>query len=128
MYARCVEQGPEVRRIEGISINDQVPEARQRACGVGEVAGGLDARGYDSRRTSQRSARGTTEGCLRRRERRYLGQKLSAEGLTFQGEQTSLGIGEAKTLGPGPGPEHAVLGAQILDCFALPTTDPAGDK
>ncbi len=42
LYARALEQGPEVRRIEGISIHDQVPEARQRARrGVGEVAGDL---------------------------------------------------------------------------------------
>jgi hypothetical protein len=48
---------------------------------------------------------------LRRRERRHLGQKLSAEGLSLLGEQPSLGIGETKTLGPAPGTQHAVLGA-----------------
>ncbi len=42
LHARGFEQAPEVRRIEGISIDDQVPEARQRARhGVGEVAGDL---------------------------------------------------------------------------------------
>ncbi len=42
LYARGLQQGPEVRRIEGIAIDDEVPEARQRArCGVGEVAGDL---------------------------------------------------------------------------------------
>jgi hypothetical protein len=45
--------------------------------------------------------------------------------LSLLGEQPSLGIGEAKTLGPEPGPQHAVLGAQVLDRFALPATDPA---
>jgi hypothetical protein len=65
---------------------------------------------------------------LRRRERRHLGQKLSAEGLSFLGEQPSLGIGEAKTLGPEAGLEHAVLGAQLLYRFALSATDPAGDQ
>ncbi len=65
---------------------------------------------------------------LRRRQRRHLGQMLSAERLSFLGEQPSLGIGEAKTLGPEPGPEHAVLGAQVLDRFALPATDPASDQ
>jgi hypothetical protein len=33
---------------------------------------------------------------------------------------------EAKTIVPEPGAQHAVLGAQVLDRFALPTTDPAG--
>jgi hypothetical protein len=42
LYARDLKQAPEVRRIEGVSINDQVPEARQRTpCGVGEVASDL---------------------------------------------------------------------------------------
>lgn len=65
---------------------------------------------------------------LRRRKRRHLGQQPSAEGLSFLGEQPSLGIGKAKTLGPEPGPQHAVLGAQVRDRFALPPTDPAGDQ
>jgi hypothetical protein len=39
LYARGLQQGPEVRRIEGIAIDDEVPEARQRTRrGVGEVA------------------------------------------------------------------------------------------
>src|ERR1019366_1526061 len=42
--------------------------------------------------------------------------------------QPERGIGEAKTLGPEPGAQHAVLGAQVLDRFALPATDPAGDQ
>jgi hypothetical protein len=63
---------------------------------------------------------------LRRRERRHLGQKLSAERLSFVGEQPSLGIGEPKTLGLEPGPQHTILGAQVLDRLALPATDPAG--
>jgi hypothetical protein len=42
LHARGPQQGPEVRRIERIAIDDEVPEARQRArCGVGEVAGDL---------------------------------------------------------------------------------------
>src|SRR5580698_726130 len=42
LYARALQQSPEVRRIERIAIDDQVPEARQRARrGVGEVAGEL---------------------------------------------------------------------------------------
>jgi hypothetical protein len=65
---------------------------------------------------------------LRRRERRHLGQKLSAERLSPLGQQPSLGIGEAKTLVPEPGAQHAVLGAQVGDRFALPATDPAGDQ
>ena len=65
---------------------------------------------------------------LRRRERCHLGQKLSAEGLSVLHEQPSLGIGEAKTPWPEPGAQHAVLGAQVLDRFALPATDPAGDQ
>jgi hypothetical protein len=65
---------------------------------------------------------------LRRRKRRHLPQKLSAEGLSLLGAQPSLGIGEAKTLGPEPGAQHAVLGAQVLDRLALPATDPAGDQ
>jgi hypothetical protein len=40
---------------------------------------------------------------LRCRERRHLGQKLTAEGLSFLAEQPSLGVGEAKTHGPEPG-------------------------
>jgi hypothetical protein len=41
-HARDFQQGAEVRRIEGIPIDDQVTEARQRAGrGVGEVAGDL---------------------------------------------------------------------------------------
>ena len=39
---------------------------------------------------------------LGRRERCHLGQKLSAEGFSLPGEQLSLGIDEAKTLGPEP--------------------------
>jgi hypothetical protein len=41
-YARGLQQGPEVRRIERIPIDDEVPETRQRTrrC-VCEVAGGL---------------------------------------------------------------------------------------
>jgi hypothetical protein len=54
--------------------------------------------------------------------------KLSAERLSPLGEQPSLGIGEAKTLGLEPGAQHAVLGAQVLDRFALPAADPAGDQ
>jgi hypothetical protein len=65
---------------------------------------------------------------LRRRERRHVGQKLSAEGLSLLGEQPSLGVDEAKTLGPESGPQHAVLSAQVLDRFALPATDPVGDQ
>ena len=91
--------------------------------------------------TRARSAAGTTavvprsdllavppKDGLRRRERRHLGQKLSAEGLSLLGEQPALSVAEAKTLGPEPGPQHAVLGAQVLDRFALPATDPAGDQ
>ncbi len=251
VYARGLQQGPEMRRIEGVAVDDDVSEARQRAgCGVGEVAGGLrhpspvgragDAgdvntsglevddeqhevahepsacehlhaeevrrgdgtpvrleKGLPRHRPSpersgldavlgedaldgrpseveaevlERAAKprvaprrilarhrqqlldlvasggwaarpgaGTTpvvlpsdllavpsEDGLRRRERCHLSQKLSAEGLSVQGEQPSLGIGEAKALGPDPGPEHAVLGAQVLDRFALSATDPAG--
>jgi hypothetical protein len=48
---------------------------------------------------------------LRRRERRHLGQKLSVEGLSLLSEHPSLAIAEAKTLGPEPGTQHAVLGA-----------------
>jgi hypothetical protein len=41
-YARDLEKAPEVRRIEGIAIDDEVPEARQRTRrGVSEVAGDL---------------------------------------------------------------------------------------
>jgi hypothetical protein len=29
---------------------------------------------------------------------------------------------------PKPGAQHAVLGAQVLDRFALAATDPAGDQ
>jgi hypothetical protein len=65
---------------------------------------------------------------LRRRERRHLGQKGSAERLPFLREQPSLGVEEAKTLGPEPGPQHAVLGAQVLDRFVLPATDPVADQ
>jgi hypothetical protein len=65
---------------------------------------------------------------LRRRERCHLCQKLSAEGLSLLREQPSLAIAEAKTLLPEPGPQHAVLGAQVLDGFALPATDPAGEQ
>ena len=68
------------------------------------------------------------EDGLWRRERRHLGQKASAEGPALLGEQPSLGIGEAKTLLPEPGPQHAVLGAQVVDRLALPATDPAGDQ
>jgi hypothetical protein len=88
-----------------------------------------------------RTAAGTTAVVLRsdllavppkdglwRRERRHLGQQLSAEGLSLLGEQPALGIGEAKTLVPEPAAQHAVLGAQVLDRFALPATDPAGDQ
>ena len=57
---------------------------------------------------------------LRRRKRRDLGQKLSAKWLCLPGEQSSLGIGEAKTLGPEPNAQDAVLGAQVLDRFTLP--------
>jgi hypothetical protein len=56
-----------------------------------------------------------------------VGQKLSAEGLSLLGEQPALSVAEAKPLRPEPGPQHAVLGAQVLDRFALPATDPAGD-
>ncbi len=39
LHARDLEKAPEVRRVEGIAIDDQMPDARQRACrGVGEVA------------------------------------------------------------------------------------------
>src|SRR5580704_10612997 len=65
---------------------------------------------------------------LRRRERRHLGQQLSAEGLALLGEQPSLSVAEAETLGPEPGAQHAVLGPQVLDRLALPATDPAGDQ
>jgi hypothetical protein len=65
---------------------------------------------------------------LRCRERCHLGQKPSAERLPPLREQPSLGIREAKTLGPEPGPQHAVLGAQVLDRFALAATDPASDQ
>jgi hypothetical protein len=42
LHARGLQESPEVRRIEGIAIDDEVPDARQRARrGVGEVAGGL---------------------------------------------------------------------------------------
>ena len=44
---------------------------------------------------------------LRCRERRHLGQQLSAEGLSLLGEQPSLGVDEAKTLRSEPGPQHA---------------------
>ena len=254
MYARALQQGPELRRIERIPIDDEVAEARQRARrGVGEVAGDLrhpsavgragdagdvnasglevddeqDEVAYEAPRVStstlKKSVAATAPQCalrkvfqgvvlprsgagsmpcsvsedalagrpseveaqvleytakprvaprwilarhrqqlldlvtsggwtagtaadttpivlrsdllavppkdgLRRRERRHLGQKLSAEGLSLLGEQPSLGIGEAKTLGPEPGPQHAVLGAQVLDRFALPATNPAGDQ
>jgi hypothetical protein len=67
---------------------------------------------------------------LRRRERRATPSRPEAfgEGLSFLGEQPSLGMGEAKTLGPEAGPGHAILGAQVLDRFALSATDPAGDQ
>ncbi|HTB73199.1 MAG TPA: hypothetical protein VK762_08135, partial [Polyangiaceae bacterium] len=42
LYARGLKQGPEVRRIERIPIDDEVPETRKRTrCCVGEVAGDL---------------------------------------------------------------------------------------
>src|ERR1019366_5449828 len=42
LYARGLQQGPKARCVERIPIDDQVPEARQRARrGVGEVAGDL---------------------------------------------------------------------------------------
>src|SRR5580700_7900556 len=42
LHARGSQEVPEVRRVERITIDDQVPEARQRARrGVGEVAGDL---------------------------------------------------------------------------------------
>ena len=53
---------------------------------------------------------------------------LGHYGLALLGEQPSLGIGEAKPLLPEPGPQHAVLGAQVLDRFALTATDPACDQ
>jgi len=65
---------------------------------------------------------------LRRCERRHISQQLASERLSLLGEQPSLGIGEAKTFGPEPGTQHAVLGAQVLDRVALPATDPAGDQ
>ncbi len=41
-YARALQQGPEVRGVEGIAIDDEVPESHQRARrGVGKVAGDL---------------------------------------------------------------------------------------
>jgi hypothetical protein len=55
-------------------------------------------------------------------------RKLPAERPSLLGQQPPLGIGEAQTLGPEPGAQHAVLGAQVLDRFALPATDPAGDQ
>jgi hypothetical protein len=39
-----------------------------------------------------------------------------------------LPVGEPKTLVPQSGAQHAVLGAQVLDGFALPATDPARDQ
>ena len=88
-----------------------------------------------------RTAAGTTSVVLRRdllavppkdglrcRERRHIGQQPAAERLSLLGQQPSLGIGEAKTPGSEPSTQDAVLGAQVLDRFALPATDPAGDQ
>jgi hypothetical protein len=63
---------------------------------------------------------------LRCRERRHIGQQPAAERLSLLGQQPSLGIDEAKPLRPQPRTQHAVLGAQVRDSFALPATDPAG--
>src|ERR1700723_2160086 len=42
VHPRRLQGGPEVRGVEGIAIDDEVPEARQRTGrGVGEVAGDL---------------------------------------------------------------------------------------
>jgi hypothetical protein len=49
-------------------------------------------------------------------------------GFPFWASNRRSASAKAKTLGPEPGAQHAVLGAQVLDRFALPATDPAGDQ
>jgi hypothetical protein len=65
---------------------------------------------------------------LRRRERRDLGEPLSAEWSSLLGEQPSLGMGEPEALVAEPGAKHAVLGAQVLDGLGFLATKPAGDQ
>ena len=65
---------------------------------------------------------------LGRRERCHQRQSLSTERFSLLRKQPSLRVGQSKAFGPQPRPQHAVLGAQVLDGFALGATEPAGDQ